>query len=91
MSSSVLADELRIIDSHGLTRAVAVVEGKADVEVSLSQETNELKLINPDGLAEELTASKLSGTKYMFHSVVQGNWQLKSPVQVQAVKIVGTK
>ena len=88
----VIAGELKINDSRGLTRAVKFIKGNTatvSVEVSGPLEAPVLSLSRSDGLAKDIAAQRGDNSTYIFHTVGEGNWELRGDggEHIHSVKI----
>ena len=86
------AGEVKIIDGHGLTRAVKVVKASAIVTVESKEKAllpNSIVLSNTDGIAADIGASNSSELQAVFKGVTDGTWQIKSSqsIAIHSVKI----
>jgi hypothetical protein len=86
---SVAADELRIEDSHGLTRALKQGVGEVDIVVRLEGQL-EGSLQRIDGLTSPLLPFRQQDGSLRFYNVPPGNWKLiADPKTVREVFVVG--
>lgn len=70
---------IRIIDEHGLVRAVKAVSASASVVIELGPKfdgTQELSLINVDGLQPERQGTYISGKSVSFSGINAGTWRI---------------
>jgi hypothetical protein len=91
-SSLIQAEELKVLDSIGLTRAVKQVAKSARVEIRLkdASQSADLELVSVDGLSAPLK-SQINGNSVVFNSVPAGEWKIQSQgtsPSVLEVKIV---
>ena len=89
-SSDALAGDLKVIDSHGLTRAVRVIKEKAQVVIDVSpRPEGPIPLSNTDGIANDVKGSLSDSGQLVYQGVSEGTWQLKlsSPLTIKSVKI----
>ena len=89
-STVALAGDLKVIDSHGLTRAVRVIKEKAQVVIDVSpQPDGPIPLSNIDGIANDVKGIVTTTGQLLYQGVSEGTWQLKpaTPVTIKSVKI----
>jgi hypothetical protein len=95
-SHPVVAEEVKILDSLGLTRAVRTVSDPATVIVRIASEKGEPLELQPllsnvDGIASDIPAVRDSDGNFVFSGLVRGIWQLKDTGEgnlVSEVRIV---
>lgn len=84
-ASSVMADELRVVDRTGLVRAVRSVKGEATITIQLSPEAartaKECVLINVDGLTTERRVAVDSQGRCVVRQAAATTWQVDTPAQ----------
>ena len=72
------ADELRIIDDRGLTRAIKDINAPAEVTAVFSDSfKGTVKLESVDGISSDISAKTESKTEVLFSNVPNGLWRLK--------------
>ncbi len=81
---AVLADEIRVVDTRGLVRAVKITRGSARIVVTLetragSAVTGECVATNVDGLAAEKRVAISTKSECTFTEVRGGSWQIAVP------------
>lgn len=79
-----VADEIRIVDTRGLVRAVKVVRGSVKMVVTLESLTGlnakgECLANNVDGLAAEKRVAITSSSECIFNGVGAGSWLVSVP------------
>jgi hypothetical protein len=89
---SAMADEVRIVDNHGLTRALKVIESsrsKVVVTVASSQDSVRAVLQRSDTLGSDILGALQENT-ITFADVPAGTWQLvvTPALSIQSVKVV---
>ncbi len=81
-NTAAVADELRILDSTGLVRAVRVVRGAAAVTVKVEgaqPPAGECVAANLDGLATEKRQPISTTGVCLFTELASGTWQIDLP------------
>ena len=88
------AQEIRVLDPHGLTRAVQPSLEPMTVEIAVVPPSNGMlggaTLVQNSGLVDDKTAIG-EGGRYVFPSIPPGTWQVKliePSERVQSVRIV---
>ncbi len=85
------AGELKIVDSHGLVRALKVVKNKAQVVIELKSQPSRLSLVRSDGISGEIQGQpgEKSGV-FLFEQVGEGVWQMKDggTLSISSVSII---
>ncbi|MCB0338845.1 MAG: hypothetical protein KDD53_04535 [Bdellovibrionales bacterium] len=85
---------IRILDPNGLTLGLSrgITQGSVLVQVSNPSSSLILKLLQQDGLSEELLAENRGSGKYYFPKVREGVWEIQpSEEPVNFIKITITR
>ncbi|MFN4894462.1 MAG: hypothetical protein ACK5GN_10100 [Pseudomonadota bacterium] len=82
--AEVAAEEIRVVDSRGLVRAVQVVSGAARMVIRLEPKEagaarGECVATNVDGLAAERRVPVAHSSECIFTDMVAGSWQITVP------------
>ena len=75
------ADEFKVIDAFGLTRAVKDTQGSVEVVVSLTSNKGSpatLVLSNVDGLSSDIPGTLEQPGKFRFKGIQKGTWRITS-------------
>lgn len=79
----VSADELRIIDQVGLSRAIMMIEKPANVVIEVSSNGGSsnreivCKLIHSEGLAPDHNGEWISSKSIVFKNIIPGTWRIE--------------
>ena len=76
LTSTALAERLRIVDQKGLTRAVRSIDKPASVVVSLKNAAESVSLIQTNGVAAEIPGQAVGKNTVQFNNVSPGTWKL---------------
>lgn len=88
------AEELRIVDLHGLTRLVRRVSDRIDLKVVTQTvdplKMKEIRLVDQGGVSADIMAQPSSRDQIIFKGVGAGSWKLTGidPAQVGSVDLV---
>ena len=85
-----LAGELKIVDKHGLVRAIKTIQDHATVTVNVKATQERVVLARTDGIAAEIVGEPRGAEPiYIFSNVSDGVWIVKGndPVSIVAVVI----
>ena len=83
--SSAAAQEIKILDSFGVARAIKRGVQSVSVSVDFAQSIQSAVLVRDDGRS---IAGQANGTHASFDGVSSGNWQVVSTPQKVAIKTV---
>ena len=78
LSGSCWADELRIVDNHGLTRLATESTAASEILVRVDPGISMLTLEHVDGTLPEVTAQAIGEGVYRFSAVSPGRWRIKA-------------
>ena len=91
MPWSVHAGELKIVDAHGLTRALKVIARPVTVIVSPSDPSikSAIELLHTDSFTQDIKEPARENGQFVFREVGEGAWQIKAPpgVVIRSVEI----
>ena len=84
-SASCFADQLKILDSMGLTRAIKKIDGSVVVVVKSRPGTSaaSLSLINVDGVLPDIAGADAGQGVIRFEGVQEGTWRITSVDKVE--------
>ena len=73
------ADEFKVIDAFGLTRAIKDAKGNVEIVVSFAANKSSpetLVLSNVDGLSSDISGTLEQPGKFRFRAVERGTWRI---------------
>ncbi len=79
----VRADELRIIDQMGLSRAIMMIEKSANVVIEVSSSGGSsngevvCRLVHSEGLAADHDGEWISSELVVFKNIIPGTWRIE--------------
>ena len=81
------ADQLKIVDSVGLTRAVKKIDGPATVVVKARNPTDKISLNNVDGILPDVEGASDGKGAFRFDGIRDGTWRIINGDKVEIAQV----